>query len=185
MGVELVHVCDAVHPMGNVHPTIAPLAGVVVLTVHGVLGGGVTTTDPVIQFTVAVAEPVVPCVFWNVNVNDEFPVNIYVLLPLLLVIVTPVVENTTVAVTFPVVLVVGLYTMFPVRAITSVGSSHASSTGTHSLSPLSSCHAGIVSWIPSIFEHKSVAVVSGTQLLFSSSSSNHASQTQSSFSSSS
>lgn len=141
-----------------------------------------TSGVAVIQLTVAVAEPVVPSVFWNVKVNDPFPVNTYVLLPLLLVIVTPVVENpVSVAVTVPVVLVAGLYTIFPVRAITSVGSSHASS-GTHSLSSLSSCHAGIVSWIPSMLEQRSIGSDSGTQLLFSSSISNPAAQTQSAFS---
>lgn len=67
-----------VRAMGNLPHTTAPLAGVIKVRFgvvqSGVTGGGVTT-DPVIQLTVATAEPVVPCVFTKVKVNDPFPVN--------------------------------------------------------------------------------------------------------------
>ena len=90
-----------VHPIGNAHPMIAPLVGAVTWSVHGCT---TTTGSGIIQVTVAVASPVAPCVFSNVKVYDHVCVNVYSLLPLLLVIVTPVLENpVNVAVTDPVV----------------------------------------------------------------------------------
>gem|GEM_PF-5241342 len=68
------------------------------------------------------------------------------------------------------------------RGITSIVSSHVSCNGTHSLSLLSSCPSGMISWIPSMLEQRSIGSDSGTQLLFSSSISNPAAQTQSAFS---
>jgi hypothetical protein len=97
------------HVILNIADTKDPLVGVCIATSHSCITGAV------IQSTVASADPVSPSVFSKRNSNDPFWVNSFVLFPLLLVMVTPVVENhVSVAVTGPVVLVEGVYVIVPV-----------------------------------------------------------------------
>ncbi len=70
--------------------------------------------------TVAVADPVFPAASINSNVNVPFPVNVRVLLPLLFVIVISSLGFTKVAITFPFVLLVVLYSIVAVGAILSI-----------------------------------------------------------------
>ena len=84
---------------------VAPVVEQIIVAVGAVVS---------IQFTVAVVEPVFPAASWNSKVNDPLFEKVQVVAPELLVTVIGSLDHVSVAITAPLVVVDGEYSMVAV-----------------------------------------------------------------------